>query len=114
MYVVNKGTAPVERVEFSSFKPENWKVEFDPDVIQVIEPGKMEQVDIKIKTAQEALVGDYSVAISARSQGEGRAKDDIELRVTVRASTIWAWIGVALIISVMLGLALVFNRFGRR
>ena len=111
IYVVNEGSAPEQEVTFTSFKPENWKVEFEPEKLEGLEPDSYKQVEVKITPAQEALVGDYSVAVNARSE---EADDDIELRVTVKAATTWGWIGVAIIVAVIVGLAMTFKLLGRR
>ncbi len=111
LYIQNDGSAPQEEISFLSFKPENWEVEFDPEKIQNLKPGEVKQVQVKIMPADEALVGDYSVAI--RVEGE-KATDDVELRITVKASTLWGWIGVGIILVVVIGLAVIFKILGRR
>jgi uncharacterized membrane protein len=94
-----------------TFKPENWKVEFAPERIDVIEPGDLKQVEVTITPYEEALVGDYSVAFDV--QGE-KASKNVELRVTVKASTAWGWIGIGIIVGVIVGLIGLFRWLGRR
>jgi uncharacterized membrane protein len=38
----------------------------------------------------------------------------IEMRVTVKASTAWGWIGIGIILFVILGLIVLFIKLGRR
>lgn len=111
MYVMNRGTAPLTNVAFDSFKPENWKVTFKPERLDQVAPGKMEQVEVLITPAADALVGDYSVSVSTRAE---KAKADLELRVTVKPGTTWAWVGVGTIVAVIVGLSALFKVFGRR
>lgn len=111
MYVINEGSASEKEISFTSFKPENWEVSFEPERIEGLEPGDMKQVEVTINPAPEALVGDYSVAVNARGE---EADDDIEFRVTVKAASTWGWIGVAVIVIVVVGLAAAFKRLGRR
>lgn len=111
LLVQNTGSAPQHEVTFDAFKPENWKVEFQPEKIQDLEPGAMKQTEINITPGEEALVGDYS--ISVQSQGE-KANQETEFRVTIRAASAWGWIGVAIIAVVILGLAAAFRLLGRR
>ncbi|NOX54141.1 MAG: hypothetical protein GXP27_06810 [Planctomycetes bacterium] len=111
MYVINRGTAPQTNITFDSFKPENWKVEFEPETIDLIKPGDMEQVEVKITPNADAIVGDYSVAINVNGE---KAEDDLELRVTVKASTTWAWVGVGIIVGVIVLLSVMFRVLGRR
>ena len=110
-YVKNNGSAPQNNVRFVSFKPENWKVEFKPDKLETLPPGELKQVEMVITPGDQALVGDYSVAISM--EGE-KAQKNMEFRVTVKASTAWGWVGIGIIVLVLGGLVTLFMTFGRR
>jgi len=46
-------------------------------------------------------------------EGE-KASKNLEFRVTVKASTVWGWVGIAIIVLVVLGLVILFVRVGRR
>lgn len=111
IYVKNTGSATNDDIKFMSFKPENWKVEFEPEKIAAIEPGDLKQVEVTITPYEEALVGDYSVAVNV--DGE-RASKNIEFRVTVKTSTAWGWIGIGIIVVVVAGLGGLFRWLGRR
>ena len=110
-YVKNSGTAPNANIRFMSFKPENWKVEFTPERIDLIEPNALKQVEMVITPAEEALVGDYSVAV--KIDGE-KASKTLEFRVGVKASSAWGWVGIGIIVAVIAGLFGLFRAFGRR
>lgn len=111
VYVKNSGSAALNNVDFMSVKPENWKVEFSPEKIEALPPGELQQVEVSITPAEQALVGDYSVGIRADA---GKLSKNMELRVTVLASTAWGWIGIGIIVLVMAGLVVLFVRLGRR
>jgi uncharacterized membrane protein len=111
VYVKNTGTATNHDIKFVTFKPENWKVEFKPEKIAAVEPGDLKQIEVTITPYEEALVGDYSVAVEI--QGE-KASKPIEFRVSVRASTAWGWIGIGIIVLVVIGLTGLFRWVGRR
>jgi len=110
-YVKNTGSAANNNVKFMSFKPENWKVEFQPETIPSIAPGELKQVEVSFIPYEEALVGDYSVTVNV--EGEKSSKP-IEFRVTVRPSAAWGFIGIGLIVLVVLGLTGLFRWLGRR
>ncbi|HYB74413.1 MAG TPA: NEW3 domain-containing protein [Candidatus Sulfotelmatobacter sp.] len=112
LLVRNTGSAPNRNIGLSSFKPENWKVEFKPEKIEALEPGATKQVDVAITPAASALVGDYSVSLSA--DGEKGSSKNVEVRVTVTAPTAWGWIGVAIIAVVICGMGGLFLWLGRR
>ena len=111
IYVKNSGSATQDNVQFMSFKPENWVVKFRPERIDTLAPGDLKQVEVEITPAERALVGDYSVTLTV--EGE-KATKDVELRVTVQASTVWGWLGIGIIVLVIAGLVVMFVRLGRR
>ncbi|MGE5840434.1 MAG: NEW3 domain-containing protein [Deltaproteobacteria bacterium] len=110
-YVKNTGSAPQDNVKLLSFKPENWKVEFKPDKLDKLAPNELKQIEMVVTPSDQALVGDYSVAVGV--EGE-KASKNLEFRVTVKASTVWGWVGIAIIVLVVLGLVVLFVRMGRR
>ncbi|MBA7678769.1 hypothetical protein ES703_87047 [subsurface metagenome] len=111
VYVKNTGSATIHNIEFLSVKPENWKVEFKPEKIDALEPGSLKQVEVSIVPAQEALVGDYAVGLNISGE---KSSDNLELRVTVKASAAWGWIGIGIIVLVIVGLFGLFVSLGRR
>ncbi|HDZ91079.1 MAG TPA: hypothetical protein ENH37_10455 [Deltaproteobacteria bacterium] len=113
-YVKNDGSAPLTALRFISFQPENWKVKFDPETVEVLAPQEFKQVEVTITPADQALVGDYSVGLRVESGSPPKADKTVEMRVSVTASAAWGWIGIGLIVFVMAGLVFLFTRLGRR
>jgi uncharacterized membrane protein len=111
IFIKNTGTAVQSHIGLLSFNPENWNVDFVPDKVDGLEPGGTEQVEVIITPHDKALVGDYSVEI--RANGDKVSKP-VEFRVTVKASSLFGWIGIAIIVAVIGGLALLFRWLGRR
>jgi uncharacterized membrane protein len=111
-YVRNTGSAVNKNISFSSFKPENWKAEFKPEKIDALEPGALKQVEVTITPYAQALVGDYSVGLSV--DGEKGSSKTLEMRVSVKTSAAWGWIGIVIIVVVILGLSTLFILLGRR
>jgi uncharacterized membrane protein len=111
----NTGSADLEKIEFSSktSSPSGWNVTFDPQEIDVLPVGGTRDVQVDIKPAQKSISGDYMVTISAQPQAKN-AFGSFDLRVTVLTPTIWGWVGVAIVILVIAGLAYMFMRLGRR
>jgi len=110
-FVKNTGSAANRNITFSSFKPENWDVTFKPEKIDSLDPGALKQVEVTVKPAAQALVGDYSVGVMVNGE---KSDKTIEMRVTVKASTAWGWIGIIIIIVVIAGLSALFIWLGRR
>jgi uncharacterized membrane protein len=112
LFVKNTGSAVNKNISFSSFKPENWKVEFKPEKVEALEPGAMKQVEVIITSAGQALVGDYSVGLSV--DGEKGSSKTVEIRVSVKTSAAWGWVGIVIIVVVIAGLGGLFLWLGRR
>jgi uncharacterized membrane protein len=112
LLIKNTGSAVNRNISLSSFKPENWKVEFKPEKLETLDPNAIKQVEATITPAAEALVGDYSVGLTV--DGEKGSSKTVEMRVTVRAPTAWGWIGIGLIALVIGGMGGLFAWLGRR
>jgi uncharacterized membrane protein len=111
IFIKNTGTAVQNHIGLLSFNPENWVVDFVPDKVDGLEPGDTKQVEVIITPHDKALVGDYAVEIKANGD---KVSKPVELRVTVKASSLFGWIGIAIIVAVIGGLALLFRWLGRR
>ncbi|MHB9096447.1 MAG: COG1470 family protein [Syntrophales bacterium] len=111
LFVRNNGSAVNRNVTFSSFKPENWETTFKPEKIDALAPGEMKQIEVTITPGRQSLVGDYSVGIMTTGE---KSDKTVEMRVTVKASSAWGWIGIGIILLVIAGLSILFVKMGRR
>ena len=110
--VGNAGTAPIRNLNFVTKKPsDKWTVEFRPDKIDSLGPGEVRQIKMEILAPDRTIAGDYVLTLTANSPETNKSAD---FRVTVSTPTIWSWIGFAIVGLVVLGLAVVFFRLGRR
>jgi len=110
--VGNAGTAAIRNLSFLTKKPnDKWTVEFKPDKIDVIEPGQVREIKMDILAPDRTIAGDYQLTITANSP---EVTKSVEFRVTVSTPTIWGWVGFGIVGLVVLGLAIVFFRLGRR
>jgi uncharacterized membrane protein len=110
--VGNAGTAPIRNLGFVTKKPsDKWTVEFKPDKIDSLGPQEVKQIKMEIFAPDRTIAGDYLLTLTANS---AEANKSVEFRVTVSTPTIWGWIGFGIVGLVVLGLAIVFFRLGRR
>jgi len=58
-----------------------------------------------------ALASRYVITMTARG---GDVSQTMQVRTTVETSQVWGFVGIGLIVLVVLGLFLVFRRYGRR
>lgn len=111
LIITNNGSANIEDIKITSTEPSGWKIVFDTKEIEVLEAGEEIEIDANIKPADKTIAGDYMVNFKINSEN---AEDDIELRITVETPTIWGIVGIALIVIVIVGIAIIFTRLGRR
>jgi len=109
--VQNSGSAPARDVALSATPPSGWKVAFNPEKVDDIEPGQTASVAVSMTPSQQAIAGDYMVSVRANGPG---ASDSANFRVTVRTSTLWGVTGLAIIGIAVLVLGFAVARYGRR
>jgi uncharacterized membrane protein len=108
----NTGTAPALGVRLEASPPAQWKVSFEPDQIERVEPGEEVQVKALVTPQEKALAGDYVVTL--RAVPENARTERAEFRVTVTTSTLWGAVGLVIIAASLGVVALAVARFGRR
>ena len=109
--VGNTGTADLTGVTLSAQAPQGWEVRFDPETVEALPALEIVDVQVEVVPAGDALPGDYLVTLQARNPQDLASLD---LRVTVSQSTIWGWVGVAIVLIVLASLGVLFTRLGRR
>ena len=110
--VGNAGTAPIRNLSFLSKKPnDKWTVEFRPDKIDALNSGEVKEIKMEILAPDRTIAGDYLLTLTANAPEVNKS---VEFRVTVSTPTVWGWIGFGIVALVVLGLAVVFFRLGRR
>lgn len=107
----NDGSAPARDIKLSASPPHGWKVSFDPKSVDALPPDGEQKVQAMITPSAKAIAGDYMVTLSANGKG---INDSNDFRITVRTSTLWGVVGVAVIAASLVVLALAVVRYGRR
>jgi uncharacterized membrane protein len=111
LLIENTGTAPVEDISVTTpQEPEGWQVEFE-DKIDILEVGEKMEIEANIVPPNRTIAGDYSIRFLVTS---GEDTDFLDLRTVVQTPLIWRILGIALIALVIAGIAVVFERLGRR
>ena len=96
----------------SASSPAGWTVTLNPEqVVEVPAEGEVE-VTANVRPAEKAVSGDYMITFRAQPN-EGASKS-ADFRVTVRTSTLWGVVGIALIAVAVAIVGLAVVRFGRR
>ena len=109
--VINLGNAPLEDLGFSADPPSGWEVDFEFSRVESLQPQSISDVPFTITPANDAIPGDYEVTFRTSNP---QVADSLVMRVTVTQSTVWGWVGIALVIVVIIALVGLFTRLGRR
>lgn len=111
LVVTNTGTAPLVGVSMTATPPQGWDVGFDLSTIEQLGPGQSVQVVATITPSGDAINGDYAITFTS---SVAEASDGIDVRTTVETSAFWGLVGIAVIVVALVGLSMVFRRYGRR
>jgi len=109
--VENRGTAPAREISFSASPPSGWNVSFNPEDLAELPSGATAEVAVSLTPSDQAIAGDYVVAV--RANGDG-VSDSANFRVTVRTSTVWGVAGLGVIAAAVVVLGFAVTRYGRR
>jgi len=111
LVVTNIGTAPLADVGLTATPPQGWNVAFDRPTLDQLAPGESVQVVATITPSGQAINGDYVITFSS---SVAETSDSIDVRATVETSAIWGLVGIGVIVVALVGLTMVFRRYGRR
>jgi len=107
----NTGSSPLENIEMKSSTPSNWKVAFDPDKIEHLEPGGSTKVYATIHADKNAIAGDYVTRLEATTP---ETSAEASFRVTVKTPLLWGWVGIFIIMAALGSVYHLFRKYGRR
>ena len=113
LYITNTGNVDLENVSLNSSAPSGWTVTYnlDDNIIESLPAGSTSEVVASVKPGNDAITGDYVTSFSVTSE---QSSDQLEFRVSVKTSTMWGIVAIAIVVVVALGLEYVFRKFGRR
>ncbi len=107
----NTGSAAIEKITLTSSGPDGWKIKYNPAEIDKLDAGKTKDIDVTVFPPDKTIAGDYMVTLNVASENSSPKMD---VRVTVQTPTIWGWVGIGIIVIVILGVAIIFAKLGRR
>ncbi|MDP2931042.1 MAG: NEW3 domain-containing protein [Chloroflexota bacterium] len=107
----NTGSAPLDKVNLTSSKPEGWVITYKPETIDSLAAGQTQDIDVTIKPPAKAIAGDYQITLTTSNKDITK---NMDIRVTVLTPTIWGWAGIGIVLVVIGGLAVLFRQLGRR
>lgn len=109
--ITNTGNVDLSNLNLTSSAPTDWEVEFDESTIETLEAGATQEVTAHITPTSDAMTGDYVTTITVSND---EVSSDAEFRVSVETRTSWGIFAAAIIVVLLIGLRVVFKKYGRR
>ena len=109
--ITNTGNVDLENLTLSGAASTDWTVEFDEDTIGTLEAGATKEVTARITPAEDSIIGDYVTEITMSNDEVSQVLD---LRVSVKNHTTWGFAAVGIIAALIVILALIIRKYGRR
>ncbi|SHG21154.1 COG1470 family protein [Ornithinibacillus halophilus] len=111
LVVENTGTVDLTDIQLNSSTPPRWEATFDNDTIPTLEAGQSTTVTATLTAPDDAIAGDYVTTFRVET---AEASSEANFRMSVKTSTTWGFVGVAIILIVIGGLYYIFRKYGRR
>lgn len=109
--LTNSGSGDLNNITFKADAPQKWIIKFDPEKIENMKAAATQDIKVTITPPDKTIAGDYMLNFSVNSAD---ASKNADLRVTVETPSIWGWVGIGVIVLVVIGVAIIFARLGRR
>jgi uncharacterized membrane protein len=112
VYVRNTGTGTaLTNVYLETDAPDGWTVQVTPNRTNSITAGNTGTFHVKVTPPGNIVASDYEVTVTAKSD---QAEKEKSFRITVTVDSIIPYIGGGIILVVIVGLFLVYRKYGRR
>ena len=109
--VTNNGNVDLQNLNLTSSAPSGWEVSFDESTIDLLEAGSTKEVTAHVTPGEDAMTGDYVATLTV---GTEETSDSTEFRVSVKTRTSWGIIALGIIVLLVIFLARIFKKYGRR
>jgi uncharacterized membrane protein len=112
VYVTNSGSgAALTNVHLEADAPDGWTVQVSPNRTSSLTAGSTQTFRAMVNPPGNIVPSDYSVTHKAVSDKAEKEKD---YRITVKVDSIVPYIGGGIILAVIVGLVLMYRKYGRR
>ncbi|MDY5022031.1 MAG: NEW3 domain-containing protein [Blautia sp.] len=109
--VTNNGNVDLQNLNLTSSAPSGWEVSFDESTIDLLEAGSTKEVTAHVTPGEDAMTGDYVATLTVSTE---ETSDSTEFRVSVKTRTTWGIIALGIIVLLVIFLARIFKKYGRR
>jgi uncharacterized membrane protein len=108
----NRGNAPLNNIGLETSAPTGWEKTVTPKKADLEERYEERTIMVELEVPQSAKAGDYFLEVSAKS--DKAETDSQEIRIYVQKKSGLSYVGIGLMAVSLLGLIIVYRKFGRR
>jgi uncharacterized membrane protein len=109
--IKNSGTVILRDIKLNATTPSDWSVDFEKDEISKLEAEETATITADVKASDQAIAGDYQLTLKANTP---EASSQADIRITVKTSILWGWVGVLIILTVIAVIFYFIKKYGRR
>jgi uncharacterized membrane protein len=112
LYVSNTGQgSALTNVYLDTKAPEGWLIQVSPNRTNSIKAGESQTFTMTVQSPGNIVASDYEVNVVVKSDQAEKEKD---YRITVNTESYIPYIGAGIIVLVVVGLVLIYRKYGRR
>ena len=112
MYVSNSGQGTsLTNAYVDVSAPDGWIVSCSPERVNSIKPGDTQDFTLSVQSPGNVVASDYEVSAKAKSD---QAESDKDFRITIQTESYIPYIGGGIIVLVIIGLVVMYRKYGRR
>jgi uncharacterized membrane protein len=112
VYVSNNGQGTaLTNVYVDTTAPEGWIVQSSPEKVNSIKAGGSQVFTLTIQPPGNIVASDYEVSAKIKCD---QAESQKDFRITIRTESYIPYIGGAIIVLVLVGLVVMYRKYGRR
>ncbi|WP_174590105.1 COG1470 family protein [Methanocella conradii] len=112
VYVSNSGQGTaLTNVYIEATAPQGWLIQASPNRTNSIKAGETQTFTLTVQPPGNIVASDYEVNVKVKSDQAEKEKD---YRVTVKADSYVPYLGAGILIIVIVGLAIMYKKYGRR
>ncbi len=112
VYVRNTGQgSALTNVYLETTAPEGWLIQTSPNRTNSIRAGETQAFTLSVQPPGNIVASDYEVSVKVKCDQAEKEKD---YRITIKTDSIIPYLGGGIIVLVVVGLFLVYRKYGRR